>query len=233
MALTRPVGQGASSKKYDVLTALGSYALSGDKHRQRSILRLITLITARYNWARDELCVGQSEIARLWHCDERTVKREMARLRGLGWLVVRRPGARGRVTRYGLDLDALMEATRPVWVAVGPDFEQRLSVPQTEGVGQGGGSRIVPLPVRGSVSPPDLSTGTEWVLAQGLLHAADQGAYAAWMASLTRLERAGHRVVLRAPSRFHAAYVETHLKSRILEALQIVDVEVTDVMILG
>ena len=233
MALTRPVGQGASSKKYDVLTALGSYALSGDKHRQRSILRLITLITARYNWARDELCVGQSEIARLWHCDERTVKREMARLRGLGWLIVRRAGARGRVTRYGLDLDALLDATRPVWAAVGPDFDQRLAVTRGKEVGQGGESRVVPLPVRGSVTPPDLSAGTEWAFAQGLLHSADQGAYAAWMASLTRQDRAWHRLVLRAPSRFHAAYVETHLKPRILEALRAVDDEVTEVMILG
>ena len=78
-----------------------------------------------------------------------------------------------------------------------------------------------------------LSSGTEWALAQGLLHAADQGAYAAWMAALTRQERAGHRVVLRAPSRFHAAYVETHLKPRILDALRVVDDEVTEVMILG
>lgn len=231
MALTRPVGQGASSRKYDILAALGSHALSGDKHRQRSVLRLMTLITARYNWVRDELCVGQPEIARLWHCDERTVKREMARLRGLGWLVVRRAGARGRVTRYSLDLDAILAATRPVWAAIGPDFDQRLSDPQ--GQGQGGTSRIVPLPVRGAGTPPDLSTGTEWALAQGLLHAADQGAYAAWMAALTRQERAGHRIVLRAPSRFHAAYVETHLKPRILDALQVVDDEVTEVMILG
>lgn len=233
MALTRPVGQGASSKKYDILTALGSYALSGDKHRQRSILRLMTLITARYNWVRDELCVGQSEIAGLWHCDERTVKREMARLRGLGWLVVRRAGARGRVTRYSLDLDAVLAATRSVWTAIGSDFDQRLSAPQADAVGQGGSSRVVPLPLRGAVTPPDLSTGTEWALAQGLLHAADPGAYGAWMAPLTRQERAGHRIVLRAPSRFHAAYVETHLKPRILDALQVVDDEVTEVTILG
>jgi hypothetical protein len=233
MALTRPVGQGASSRKYDVLTALGSYALSGDKHRQRSILRLITLITARYNWTRDELCVGQSEIARLWHCDERTVKREMARLRGLGWLIVRRAGARGRVTRYSLDLDAVLVATRPVWAAIGPDFDQRLSGPQTNVAGQGGGSRIVPLPVRGTITPPDLSAGTEWALAQGLLHAADPAAYAAWMAALARQERAGHRLILRAPSRFHAAYAETHLKARMLEAVQGVDDEVTEIMILA
>ena len=95
MQTLRPVGRGASARKYDILTALGAFALAQGKHEQRRVLRLMTLITARYNWARDELAVGQRESARLWAVDERTVKREMARLKAAGWLVVKRQGAFG------------------------------------------------------------------------------------------------------------------------------------------
>ena len=77
----RPTGRGASSRKYDILTALGAFALRGSKHEQRRMLRFMLLITARYNWRRDRLSVGQREIAMMWSCDERTVKREMARLK--------------------------------------------------------------------------------------------------------------------------------------------------------
>ena len=84
----RPTGRGASSRKYDILTALSAFALRGSKHEQRRVLRFMLLITARYNWRRDRLSVGQREIAMMWSCDERTVKREMARLKALGWLKV-------------------------------------------------------------------------------------------------------------------------------------------------
>jgi len=98
MLSPKPVGRDAAARKYDIITALGAYALAGGKHDHRLVLRFITLVTARYNWARNELAVGQREIAQLWSVDERTVKREMAKLRGCGWLVVKRQGARGRVT---------------------------------------------------------------------------------------------------------------------------------------
>ena len=77
------VGRSAAALKYDLLTVMGAYALSQDKGAQRLVLRLMTLVTARYNWKRDQLAVGQREIARLWQVDERTVKREMAKLRGM------------------------------------------------------------------------------------------------------------------------------------------------------
>ncbi|MGZ2259799.1 DnaA N-terminal domain-containing protein [Roseobacter sp. A03A-229] len=225
MFSTRPVGRGASARKYDLLTALGAYALSQSKHDQRRALRLMTLITARYNWARDELAVGQREIAQLWSVDERTVKREMAMFRAKGWLVVRRQGARGRVTQYGLGIDTLLEDTAVTWGCVGPDFELRMG-------GQGAAEPdVVPLPVPGAVSPPDVSSGAEWALAQALLHAEDPGTYASWIAALARAERAGGRLTLRAPSRFHAAYVQTHLAARLLTACQDVDGEVSELRI--
>lgn len=93
MQVAKPVGRNAPAIKYDILSALTVHALSGDKHRQRSILRVIALITTRYNWRSNELSIGREEIARLWSVNERTVKREMAKLRTMGWITVKRPAA--------------------------------------------------------------------------------------------------------------------------------------------
>ncbi len=226
MLSTRPVGRGASARKYDLLTALGAFALAQGKHDQRRSLRLMTLITARYNWARDELAVGQREIARLWSVDERTVKREMAHLRRMGWLVVKRQGARGRVTEYSLSLETVLKDTAPHWAAVGPDFELRM------GQGEAESTTVVPMPVRGTVTPPDVSDATEWALARALMHAEDAGTYASWIAALERVERAGGRLTLRAPTRFHAAYVQTHLERRVLGACRDVDADVSEVRVI-
>lgn len=224
MQTLRSVDRGASARKYDIITALGAHALAQGKHDQRRILRLITLITARYNWMRNELCVGQREIARLWSVDERTVKREMAIWRSKGWLVIKQQGARGRVARHGLDISKMLDDTTAQWAAVGPDFELRM--------GQSDEPKVVSLPVKGDVSPPDVSSGTEWAIARALLHAEDPGVYASWLAGLERVERAGGRVLLRAPSRFHGAYVQTHFEKRLLAACQEVDGDVTEVRII-
>ncbi|WP_295313172.1 hypothetical protein [Roseobacter sp.] len=223
MFSTKPVGRGASARKYDLLTALGAFGLAQGKHDQRRVLRLMTLITARYNWSRDELAVGQREIARLWSVDERTVKREMALLRARAWLTVKRQGARGRVTEYRLGIDRILADTNAQWPCVGPDFELRMAGGDVE--------KVVPLPVRGTVPAPDLTHGTEWALAQAVLHAEDTGTYASWLAALERAGRAGGRLTLRAPSRFHAAYVQTHLAGRVLAACREVDADVAEVRI--
>lgn len=225
MLSPKAMGQGAAARKYDLITALGAHGLAHDKHRQRLVLRLITLITARYNWARDELAVGQREIAALWSVDERTVKREMAKLRGLGWLVVRRQGARGRVTQYGLAIDAILDASRPQWAGVGPDFDLRMQGAPDKGA-------VVPLPVKGGVAPPPVGDGTEWDIAQALLYGEDPAIYGSWLRALTRVGRAGGRLTLQAPSRFHGAYVQTHLAARILAACQGVDDTVSEVCII-
>lgn len=225
MELARPVGRGASARKYDILTALGAYALSQSKHEQRRVLRLMTLVTARYNWARDLLAVGQREIATLWSVDERTVKREMAQLRARGWLVVKRQGARGRVTEYGLGLDTILKATSAQWSCVGADFVVRMGQGETQP------DNVVSLPMK-DVAAPDVSDGTEWTLAAALLHAEDPGLYASWIAGLRRADRVGGRVTLVAPSRFHAAYVQTHLERRLLGVCREVDPDVTEVRVI-
>ncbi|MFK7869411.1 MAG: hypothetical protein AB8B58_09245 [Roseobacter sp.] len=224
MLSAKPVGRGAAARKYDILTALGAYALAQDKHEQRRVLRLITLVTARYNWPRNELAVGQREIARLWSVDTRTVKREMAMLRARGWLVVKRQGARGHVTEYGIDFDVVLQGTRAEWPNVGPDFEIRMGQgPET--------TKVVAMPSRAQTPAPEVTSGTEWALAAALLHAEDAGSYASWLAALQRVERAGGRLTLRAPSRFHAAYVQTHLSTRVLAACRDVDGSVAEIVI--
>lgn len=226
MLTTRPAGRNASAIKYDFITALGSYALARDKHEQRLVLRFLTLVTARYNWKRNELAVGQREMAQLWSVDERTVKRETAKLRAKGWLIVRRQGGRGHVTQYALDHDRILSDTKPDWARVGPDFDMRM-----QGMPEPQSANIVPLPARGSVAAPDLSDGSEWSLAQGLLHQQDAALYGSWIAAITRQSRSGARLELKVPSRFHGVYVQTHLMGKISEAVRAVDADVTDIRI--
>lgn len=221
MRVKRSTGPQAAVLKYDFLTALGAYALSEGKASQRLCLRFMTLITARYNWGRDSLTVGQREIARLWSVDERTVKREMAKLRALGWLVVRRQGARGRVTDYRLDIQAVTEATRPQWAAVGPDFEARMSAePQA-------GSKVVPFTPNVEVPPPQV-TSDEWGIARAVLHREHTAIYGAWVQNLARHGREGDVLMLKAPTPFHANYVNTRLKKVILETCQAIDADIRD-----
>lgn len=216
----RPTGRGASSRKYDILTALGAFALRGSKHEQRRVLRFMLLITARYNWRRDRLSVGQREIAMMWSCDERTVKREMARLRALGWLKVIKQGARGRVTEYSIDFRTLMTSTAETWQAVGPDFQSRMELERSGGLPT---STVIPLPVKGKVAMPSVEGRTEWDIARLQLHSEDEATYAAWIHALSREGRAGGILTLKAPSRFHASYVTTHLEGRLLAACQRLD----------
>lgn len=225
MLAKRPAGRNASALKYDILTAMGAYALGEGKAVQKLVLRFMTLMTARYNWQRNELAVGQREIARLWNVDERTVKREMAKLRGMGWLVVKRQGARGRVTEYGIDLERLLADTRGRWVAVGPDFEHRMSAPDAPD------PNVVPLRPGSAPAAPDVSDGQEWSLAKAILHAEDPASYASWVQGLERAGRAGGRLVLKAPSRFHANYVMAHLMPRLLAACRDVDSAVSAIVI--
>lgn len=225
MIRAKPVGRNGAALKYDLISAMGAHALSLGKTDQRRMLRLITLITARYNWARDELAVGQREIARLWSCTDRTVKRELAVLKLRGWLVQKRASARGRVAEYGLDTDRILLDTRPAWAAVGPDFETRLERPSPD---------VVPFPgaaVR--VAAPDVSDKTDWSLARALLHSRDPLLYGAWLQALRDGGRSGGRLTLIAPSRFHAAYVQTHLTRLIETACAEIDSDIARVDIIA
>ena len=223
MQVIRAVGREAAAKKYDLLSAMMAHALAADKHRQRLVLRLMALITSRYNWQRDELTMGQREIARLWCVDERTVKRDMARLRALGWLLVKAQGARGRVSVLGLDLERIMLDTRQQWPNIGPDFVERAGGPA--------GHR----PADDTVVPfrrvQSAAAGALWGRARQTLEAENPALFEAWFASVVDCGVLDGRLQLIAPTRFHADYLRTHLQRRIEIAVGRADPSVRDVQI--
>ena len=211
MLSPKAVGRGSAARKYDLLTILGSYALSQDRSLQRQTLRLICLITARYNWQTDPLSMGQTEIAKLWSVDLRTVKREMAVFRERGWLVEQRASGRGRVTVYGLGISRIMEDTRGVWEKIGPDLVERLSVQVPPDMSQ----NIIPFPPAAQPS----EDGSAWSRIAQNLQREDPSVYRAWIATL-RPELTAEELVLHAPSAYHASYVKTHFASKIYAALR-------------
>lgn len=216
MRVLKPVGPEAASRKYDILSAMMAHALAGDQHLQRIVLRLMALITTRYNWQRDEMRIGQREIARLWCVDERTVKRDMARLRALGWVHVKQPGARGRLSVLGLDLDRIMLDTRDAWANIGPDFVIRAG-------GEPPGAApadptVVPFR-RVRVAPAE----GPWGRAQAMLRDEDPPLFEAWFAGLADGGAQDGCLTLLAPTRFHAAYVRTHLMTRLQVAVRRAD----------
>lgn len=230
MIAPRPDGPQEAALKYDVLTLLGVIGLGGPASAQASMIRLITLITARYNWRSGEITVGRREIARLWCVDERTVKREMARLKAMGFVVLRRPGVRGRVAAYGLDFEAIRAACD--CDRVGPDFAARMAVQSGQGAGGQGSGEAAPalggnvIAFRAHAAEADAAPSeppSEWSAARQRLRALGEAVHARWIAPLARAGREDARLTLEAPSRYHAAYVErTHLDA-ILRALRAVD----------
>ena len=205
MLVAKPVGREAAAKKYDILSALAVHALSLDKHKQRQVMRLMALITSRYNWQRDELSMGQAEIARLWAVDTRTVKRELSKLRALGWLVTKRQGARGRVSTYGLDLPKMMNDTRETWPNIGPDFVARVGETAETTV-----SNVVPFKATDEVFADD-----PWGRACAAFRAGDGPSYDAWISPLKVGECEGGQMILLAPSKFHASYVASHMAEKL------------------
>ncbi|MEM6354407.1 MAG: DnaA N-terminal domain-containing protein [Pseudomonadota bacterium] len=224
-------GPGAGALKYDILTALGSFALSADKHTQRRILRLMTLITARYNWAQNEVTVGRMEMARLWGVTERQVKRELGALKEIGFLELKRAGARGRVSSYTLGMEAIFEHTEAAWRNVGTDFAARMQAHGGDpGWGAPEGQRSV-IPFPGETRQPG-PTGageteasgaeptplSEWSRIRRALESENQAVFAAWFARLQRNGFADGHLVLRAPTQFHADYVATRLSDALYRA---------------
>ncbi len=224
MQVIRAVGREAAAKKYDLLSAMMAHGLAADKHRQRLVLRLMALITSRYNWQRDELTIGQREIARLWCVDERTVKREMAKLRVLGWIEIKQQGARGRVSVLGLNLERIMLDTRPEWANIGPDFVERVGGASAASEP----SNVVPLR-RSEAVPVIAAAGGPWGMAQVRLAREDRALFDIWFSGLVDAGVMGDCLTLVAPTRFHANYVQTHLIERLRIAVSRSDAAIRQV----
>lgn len=219
-------GPGASAIKYDILTALLTTAAQEDGLRSRLALRLSLIITARFNWRSGVFNIGLTELARLWGVTERTVKRDMAQLRSIGWIRLDRAAARGRVAQYGIDLNKVLKDTMVHWPAVGPDFVARMtgaSTPVQEP------DNVVPLHHAAASTP--VEDGTIWPQVAALLRVQDETIYAAWFADLTVMESTAECLTLAAPSPFVARYVSTHFRARLTLAATTIDRAVRDVRI--
>lgn len=225
MQVAKPVGRNASAMKYDILSALGVSALCGDKHRQRLMLRLMVLITTRYNWQSNELSMGRSEIARLWSVDERTVKREMAKMRSAGWVEVKRAGVKGRVTVYALNLDGLMAETTPSWDIIGTDFAERMGNRHggAGGPAQVADPNVIPFQPRSRTDAAQGVAEGAWGRVLAKLGQEAPAQTSAWFGQLSEMSHDGGCVTLAAPSRFVADYVNTHFVSRLLTAYAEID----------
>lgn len=227
MIQSRPAGQVAPAMKYDLLTAMMTLGLHDAGPDGRLAQRLALLVTARYSWRTGAFAVGLREIARLWGVTERTAKREMALLRARGWIAVRRPAARGRVAEYRIDLGRVLQASRPHWAAIGPDFVARMAA----GPNETPATNVVPLrsAPAGQGAPSD--DGTLWSAASRSIHATDPALHAAWFAGLVEIGREGARLDLAAATPFAANYIRTHFAGRLLAAISALDPAITEVRV--
>lgn len=218
MELQRLTGPDAGVLKYDLLTALSVAGLNGSPTLQTSLMRLMALVTARYNWRTDEVSMGQRDIARMWSVNERTVKREMKRLTSADILICKRGGVRGRVGAYRLNYHQIARLSEPCWSLVGPDFEQRMRDRYRPAE-----AKVVQLhsPLRDMAPvPPDCDGLGTWHGAMSSLAQDHPNLYKTWFSRLTI--RGFHKGVLRvkAPSSFIQRYLETHLMPILLAAME-------------
>lgn len=220
MQVLKAVGRDAAARKYDLLSAIMAHGLAGDQNCQRLILRLMSLITSRYNWTRNELVMGQREIAKLWCVDERTVKRDMARFRELGWVVIKRKGVRGRVSVLALDIERILLDTQHAWGNIGEDYIARMG----GDVDKTGLANVVPF-------RKIENTGDLWSKMCSQLQAEDASLFQAWFESLAFVEIENATVHLLAPSKFHANYIRTHFLGRLRMAARRSDHTLQDIVV--
>lgn len=197
-------GPDSASLKYDLLTALTVAGLAGSASMQTSMLRLIAVVTARYNWRLDEMSVGQRDMARMWSVNERTVKREIKRLTNDGVLRCKRAGVRGRVGAYSLNYHRIAELSRPSWALVGHDFQTRMQDRYAVPIGT-----VVPIRPNLAVEPQSNSPGT-WAAAMAKLSQEAPDIHKAWFAKIAFDGFEAGCLRLIAPSKFIQRYIQTH-----------------------
>ena len=192
MSLRPAVGPQANVQKYDILSAIMVQALAGTKHDQRRALRLMSLVTTRYNWRHDDLSIGHQEIAALWSVDTRTVKREMAAFKTRGWIAEKTRGVRGRVGRYRICFETILADTMPHWTRIGPDFEARAHdlMPAAARVALASEEGNV-LRVDFSATAPDGAGDGPWPAIRAALKVADPQLFGNWFERLGFSEAGG------------------------------------------
>lgn len=210
-------GQGAGVEKYDLITALAVNGLAAGGSKQTTMMRLIALLTARYNWAKDEVVIGQREMASLWSVDERTAKRETRRLIEAGLLSIKRPGIRGRVASYHVDRNRIYALTQDDWNSVGPDYSTRMTAKVNETKNFNIDEKVIPLPVL----PRSKNHDTAWDRSMALLATDQPQLYEAWFSKLVPSPSVSENIlVLIAPTKFVASYISSRLMAPLERAVQ-------------
>ncbi len=206
----RLVGPGSGAVKYDILTAITIAGLNGSARDQVAMMRLCSLITARYNWRRDELSIGQKEMATLWGIGSRTVKREVKRWLETGILICSRQGVRGRVAAYRLNTLRICELTEQYWPLLGQDFVDRMRELKP------GGDRVIRLDAVRATRRKTSASG--WEAVNLNLEHRFPTQHGAWIAPLIANEIDGE-LILEAKSAFAAEYIKTHFGRDIADAV--------------
>lgn len=227
-SVARPVsGANAAAMKYDILSAIGLIGVHGSAREQVSMPRLALLVTARYNWRRSEVSMGQVEMARLWGVSDRTAKREVKFWVEQGFLICCRPGVRGRVAAYRLDLGSVMERSEPFWAAIGSDYADRMSADMARPEAD---SKIVQLPVKHTNTPiPDPTN--PWVAVKQSLSSEQPEVFSSWLAELEYAWASPEYIRITAPSRFVASYVNGHYLELLERTLRAVHPQVRQVSV--
>ncbi len=215
MDAQRMMGPGAGVVKYDIVTSLSVAGLSGPPVFQTSMMRLISLVTARYNWQLDELSVGQREMARMWSVNERTVKREVKRLTEAGVLVCKRAGVKGRVATYRLNIPRIAEISEPCWALVGPDFEVRMQA-------RHGAGSVKVVALKDYATPPlrAAEADSPWERTQQRLSEADPLLFQSWFAKVAFHGFDAGTLRVSVPTRFSERYIATHLMGPLMGAAE-------------
>lgn len=219
MDARRLTGPLAGGLKYDLLTALSVAGLHGPPIFQVTMMRLIALVTARYNWRMDELSVGQRDMAKMWGVNERTVKREVKRLTEARIIICTRKGVRGRVAAYRLNFEEIYARSLPQWSAVGPDFVERMSQryqsAETKVVKVDFGSPEIPE----AQQPQNETDGPrEWRHVMRNLRQNHPQHAENWFSKLEMNRWEAGQLELRAPSKFFARYIKSHLSGILIFA---------------
>ncbi len=215
MVLKKLSGVQAAVQKYDIITALSVLGLNGSAGDLLTYTRMISLLTARYNWRLDELSTGQAEMARMWGVTPRTVKREVKKLLNAEILVCKRQGVKGRVAVYRLNYIQIYRLSEPYWSAVGSDYAGRMAEKTPRPT-----DNVVRLEFEhAGTAEPITTTSPQWQAICTRLMAEDRSRYTAWYAKLEFIGYSGGVVQLRAQGSFVAQYVKMHLTERLMHEL--------------
>lgn len=214
MSKRQVTGPGAAVIKYDILTAISLIGLQGRQSLQRTVIRLLAAVTARYNWQRDELSIGHRDLSRLWAVSERTVIRELQKLQTVGILIRKRAGARNRVASYKLDIERVMDLSCDHWNTVGADFSARMTA--LTSVSSPEQEQREPHILK-SKSTGETSNPT-WAKVCDALRKEDEHLFNNWYSKLGYSSYSDRTLRLSAPNNFIADYISRNLSMTLLEA---------------